>query len=86
MTEILGFVAAIMTTIAFVPQAWKTIRTKDTKSISLSMYMLLVIGIFLWIAYGVIIDAKPVIYANVVTGVLASTILIFKIKHTITKK
>lgn len=81
MIEYLGFVAAALTTCSFIPQAWKTIKTQDTSSISLLMYVLFVIGIILWLIYGVLMESKPMIYANVVTGILASIILLYKIKE-----
>jgi MtN3 and saliva related transmembrane protein len=63
------------------PQALKIIKTKDTKSISLSMYILFVSGVFLWLIYGVLRQDVPVIIANAVTLILASLILYFKIKY-----
>ncbi len=78
---ILGLVAATCTTIAFIPQAIKTIRTKHTKDLSLGMYALLTIGIILWLTYGVIKNDLPIILANGVTLVFAATILFLKIKY-----
>ena len=76
--ELLGFIAAVLTTSAFVPQAWMTVRTRDTRSISLAMYIVFNIGISLWLAYGWLIDSRPMIYANIVTLVLSMTILTVK--------
>ena len=78
---LIGFLAAILTTISFVPQVIKTMQTKHTEDISLVMYVLLVIGIFLWFIYGIYIDSMPVIAANAVTLVLSSIILALKVKH-----
>ena len=76
--ESIGFIAALLTTGAFVPQAWMTVRTRDTRSISLAMYIVFNIGIALWLAYGVLIDSRPMIWANVITLALAMTILTVK--------
>ena len=79
--NIVGYIAAIFTTISFVPQAIHTIRTKNTKGISLPMYVLFTIGVFLWLVYGIYFKMMPVIIANAITLVLASIILTFKIKY-----
>ena len=78
---ILGYLAAICTTSAFLPQAIKTIKTKETKAISLPMYIILNIGIILWLYYGIFLNAWPIILANAVTLSLTIIILIMKIKH-----
>jgi MtN3 and saliva related transmembrane protein len=76
-----GYLAATMTTLAFVPQAVKTIRTRDTRSISLGMYVVFTIGIGFWLVYGIALDSMPMILSNIVTFVLSATILGLKIKH-----
>jgi MtN3 and saliva related transmembrane protein len=76
--EHIGFLAALLTTGAFVPQAWMTVRTRDTRSISLAMYVVFNIGIALWLAYGVLIDSRPMVWANVITLALSTTILAVK--------
>ena len=81
MIEFIGFMAAACTTLAFVPQAVKTIETKDTASISLWMYVIFTTGVFLWLTYGLFIRNWPIIAANAVTFALASTILGFKLKY-----
>ncbi|MCD4833962.1 MAG: SemiSWEET transporter [Bacteroidales bacterium] len=78
---ILGLVAATCTTIAFLPQAIKAIRTRHTKDLSLGMYALLTTGIVLWLIYGVFKNDLPIILANGVTLVFAVTILFLKIKY-----
>lgn len=75
----MGTIAAILTTASFLPQAIKTIKTKDTKGISTGMYSMFVIGVFLWIIYGIQLKDMPIIIANVITFVLASIILGFKV-------
>jgi len=81
MIEIIGYIGAILTTLAFVPQAIKTIRYKHTKDISLLMYIIFVIGISFWFAYGVLLNSMPIILANAVSFCLSGTILILKIKY-----
>ncbi len=77
----IGFFAAFCTTISFLPQAVKTIKTKDTSGISLEMYVIFTIGVFSWLAYGILVKDTPIIIANAVTFILASIILGLKIKH-----
>ena len=77
----LGYVAAVLTTISFVPQAILTIKTKDTKGISLPMYILFTIGVACWLLYGIYFGMIPVIIANFITLALAIVILTFKIKY-----
>lgn len=78
---ILGFAAAISTTASFLPQAIKTIRTKDTSGISLSMYSLFAWGTLLWFLFGLFSHNMPVMIANTVTLLFASIILTYKIKY-----
>ncbi|MBU1099226.1 MAG: SemiSWEET transporter [Bacteroidetes bacterium] len=80
-TTILGFAAGICTTFAFLPQVIKALKTKDTKSISLGMYIVATIGVAMWLIYGIIISDLPVILANAVTLVLILIVLSLKIKH-----
>jgi len=79
--EWLGYVAATLTTLAFVPQAAKTIRSRDTSGISLGMYVVFVVGIVCWFGYGIALGSWPMILANAVTFVLASVILVLKLRH-----
>lgn len=81
MVTILGLLAATLTTIAFVPQVVKTWRTRSTHDISLGMFSLLAAGVFAWLVYGLLIGDLPLVLANGVTFVLASTILYFKIRN-----
>jgi MtN3 and saliva related transmembrane protein len=76
-----GYIAAVLTTCAFLPQVVKTVRSGETKHISLGMYVLLCSGITLWLVYGLMIQAPPVIIANLVTLVLAGAILGMKLKN-----
>ncbi|HIY69903.1 MAG TPA: SemiSWEET transporter [Candidatus Luteimonas excrementigallinarum] len=79
--EWLGYAAAVLTSIAFVPQALKTIRSRDTSGISLGMYVIFTVGIGFWFAYGVALGSWPMILANITTFVLAGTILALKLRH-----
>ena len=79
--DLIGFAAAFGTTISFLPQAVKTIQTKDTSGISLYMYALFTGGTFLWLIYGVLSGALPVAICNAVTFIFASIILIYKIRY-----
>jgi MtN3 and saliva related transmembrane protein len=74
-----GYVAATLTTLAFVPQALKTLHTKDTHSISLGMYVVFTIGVGFWLAYGLVLHSWPMIVANTVTLALSSAILGMKL-------
>ena len=77
--DALGYAAATLTTASFVPQAWLTFRTRDVSGISLAMYSVFTLGIALWLAYGLFIEAWPVVIANVVTFALAAAILVMKL-------
>jgi MtN3 and saliva related transmembrane protein len=78
---ILGYAAGALTTLAFLPQLIKVWKTKSTKDISLIMFVVICTGIFLWLVYGLLINSLPIILANVVTLIIASMILIFKIRY-----
>lgn len=78
-TDWLGYLAASLTTLSFVPQAWLTFRTRDVRGISLGMYSAFTLGVALWLAYGIALGAWPVIVANAVTLALAVSILAMKI-------
>ena len=76
-----GYIAAALTTLAFVPQAVKTIRSKDTRSISLGMYVVFTIGIGFWLIYGISLGSMPMILSNIVTLALSATILGLKLRY-----
>ncbi len=80
LSNLLGYPAAFLTTVAFVPQAWQSWRTRDLSGVSLPMYALFTLGVALWLAYGVAIGSLPVIVANSITLVLASVVLWLKIQ------
>ena len=83
--ETIGYLAATLTTASFLPQAILTIRTKDTESLSLSMYSLFTLGVFCWLIYGIYLSNKAIIFANAITLVLAASILSFKIYNVLFK-
>jgi MtN3 and saliva related transmembrane protein len=78
---IVGSVAAVLTTIAFLPQVLRTWRTRSTSDISLVMFTTYVTGIFLWLVYGLMLGDMPLIVSNAVTLVLAGIILLLKLRH-----
>lgn len=79
--EWVGFVAAALTTLSFIPQAVRTIRTKETHGISLGMYVMFTVGIAFWLAYGIVLMSWPMILSNIVTFALSATILTLKIRY-----
>lgn len=80
-SELIGYLAATLTTVSFVPQALHSFKTKDVSGISLGMYSIFTLGIALWLAYGVLISAWPIVIANVITLALASLILALKLRY-----
>jgi len=80
-TTIIGYLAALGTTISFLPQAVKTIQTKNTSGISLPMYALFTLGTLFWLIYGVSIGSYQVSIANAITLIFASIILAYKIRY-----
>ena len=78
--EIIGLIAAVCTTFAFIPQVMKVWKTKQTKDLSLRMYFIMFIGVLLWLVYGIRIDSLSIMLANVVTAILVGTILVFIVK------
>jgi len=80
MPEFIGYLAAILTTCSFVPQAWHTFRTRDVSGISLGMYLAFASGVALWLAYGVLLSAWPIVLANAITLALALVILGMKLR------
>jgi MtN3 and saliva related transmembrane protein len=76
----LGFAAGALTTIAFLPQALLTWRTRRAAGVSLGMYAIFTTGVALWLAYGIGIGSWPVIIANAITLALALFILAMKLR------
>lgn len=78
---IIGYIAAVLTTAAYLPQAWKTIRTRDTRALSAGTFSLLVTGTLFWLLYGILLSDPALIAANAITAVLSGTILVIKLKN-----
>jgi MtN3 and saliva related transmembrane protein len=76
----IGSAAATLTTVAFIPQAWKIFRSRNTADISLGMYALFTLGVALWLTYGILLAAWPIIIANSVTLLIAGAVLVMKLK------
>lgn len=79
-TDLIGYVAAILTSVSFVPQVFHTLRSRDVRGISLSMYSVFTAGVACWLMYGLVIGAWPIVVANSVTLLLASSILVMKLR------
>ena len=77
----IGYLAAFLTTLSFVPQAIKTIRTQDTEGISVLMYLGFTVGVFLWLVYGIMRDDLVIIIANALTFLLALPILVIALRN-----
>ncbi|MSP27667.1 MAG: glutathione synthetase [Methylococcales bacterium] len=84
--DIIGYISASLTTASFLPQAFLTLKTKDTQSLSLSMYTMFTLGVLGWLVYGIFIANKVIIVANIITLILATSILGFKIYNMLTNK
>jgi len=84
-TTWVGSLAAILTTVSFLPQVYKTWKSGDTSGISLLMYSLFVTGILFWLVYGILLNELPIILANSVTLISSGIILTLKIKSMFKK-
>ena len=79
--EVLGMLAAIITTTSFLPQVYKTWKSKDTQALSLTMYITFFIGVTLWMIYGIYLNSWPMILANLITGVAVLVLIGLKLKY-----
>lgn len=79
-SEWLGMAAGACTTLAFVPQVLRVMRTKDTTAISLPMYVIFTTGVALWFGYGLLLHSWPIIINNVITFLLSLVILVYKLR------
>lgn len=86
MVEDIGFVAAFLTTAAFVPQLMRVMKLRSAREISLGTFLMFSVGVFLWLMYGIYTGSRPVIASNVVTLVLSVSILILKLKYGLDAK
>ncbi len=80
LVDVVGSLAAILTTVSFVPQAWHSFKTRDVSGISLGMYSVFTTGVALWLAYGWLLGAWPIVIANAITLALAAAILVMKLR------
>ena len=80
-TDLIGSLAACLTTVSFVPQAWLSFRTRDVSGVSLSMYSVFTVGVALWLAYGWLLGSWPMVIANTITLALALMILGMKLRY-----
>lgn len=78
--QILGLAAGACTTIAFLPQVLKTWKSRSAKDLSLGMFSFFCFGVLLWLVYGIMVNDLPVIIANMLTLMLASSLLFFKLR------
>ena len=79
--EIVGLLAALLTTASFVPQVYKTWKSKSADSLSLTMYLVFFVGIILWLIYGIHLKSLAMIIANSITAVLSLLLIIFKLRY-----
>jgi MtN3 and saliva related transmembrane protein len=79
--ELIGFTAATLTTVAFVPQAWKIWKSRSADGVSLRMYLIFTLGVAQWLVYGAMLGSRPMIVANIVTLALAVFILYMRIRY-----
>ena len=79
--ESIGIIAAILTTSAFIPQVYKIYKEKKAQGVSLTMYLIMFVGVLLWLVYGVLIGSIAIIIANSVTAILQLFVIIFKLKN-----
>jgi MtN3 and saliva related transmembrane protein len=89
--EIIGYIAATFSVVAFGPQAWKVIKTRDTKTLSTPMWVLEILAFATWVAYGIAKSALPIVIPNVICFILAVFILVMKLlpehkKHAVADK
>lgn len=78
---LIGLVAGTLTTIAFLPQLTMTWKSKSAKDVSLGMFLIFCSGVTLWLIYGILIDALPIILTNTATLILSGAILMLKLKY-----
>ncbi len=77
--DAIGTAAAVLSTASFVPQVWLTFKTRDASGVSLGMYSAFTLGIALWLIYGLLMKAWPIVVANAITLVFAISILVMKL-------
>lgn len=85
-SDIIAYIAAFLTTVGYLPQAIKTIKTRDTKALSFWMYFLSFIGVIFWLIFGIMIGNYPIIIKNILIIILSGIILFIKTKHILENK
>lgn len=80
-SDLIGYAAATLTTLAFIPQTLHSWRSRDLSGVSLGMYSLFTVGVALWLLYGVVLESWPIIVANAITLALAGSVLFLKLRH-----
>jgi MtN3 and saliva related transmembrane protein len=78
--DLIGSIAATLTTLSFIPQVWRIVKTRHTHDISLVMYIAFTSGVALWLAYGILLGSWPIIIANGITVCLAGAVLVMKLR------
>ena len=81
LTELVGFVAAFLTTFAYLPQVIKTWKSRSAGDLSLGLFSILTTGVLLWLIYGLLIGNTPIIVSNIVTLMLTGSMLYFKVRY-----
>ena len=81
LVELIGMIAAVLTTLSFLPQVIKTYKDKSAESLSMIMLVAFITGVCLWLLYGLLIHSTPLIASNLVTAILGGTLIYFKIVY-----
>ena len=81
LVDIVGSLAACLTTASFLPQAWLSFKTRDVSGVSLGMYSVFTVGVALWLVYGLLMGSWPIVIANAITLALAAGILTMKLVY-----
>ena len=79
--EIIGVIAAVLTTSGFVPQVYKSFKTKNVRGISITMYVVLLIGMMFWLYYGILIESFSIKLANIISGILVIFLIVLRILY-----
>ena len=79
--EIIGVIAAVLTTSGFVPQVYKSVKTKNVAGISITMYVVLLLGMMFWLYYGILIDSFSIKLANIISGILVISLIVLRILY-----
>jgi MtN3 and saliva related transmembrane protein len=80
-SDLVGYFSAFLTTVAFIPQAYHSWKTRDLSGVSLPMYSIFSTGVAGWLVYGLMISSWPIVIANSITFLLSCVVLWLKLKH-----